>query len=141
MLTSLKSLLLEKSDQYARTVHIGCKAYGFCLTMTLLLPQEREFLIFFFSCHPEVSGSLGHLLKLRSISRITFKFIASIVLVSFLFSSIGYLPPGLQACPDGVHSLQQPTGSEHLLCARHHARHRANKNKTRTLILYGFVGE
>lgn len=142
LFTSMKSLFLEKSEQHTRTV-AGAEPVtsawpGPCVAKGKRIPN------LYVSCCPEkISGFLGHLLRIWTISRITCKFISiNDTFVPFLTSSIGYLPPGLQAHPDGAHSLQQPTAcSGHLLCARHHVRHWANKNKTLSLILYGFAGK
>ena len=118
--------------------HSECKACDFCLT-TAVCCHRKEFLIFISRVALKSLFFLGICweFKISQESRL------NINNYSFSFSNFQYLisSPGFQACPDGVHSLQEPTTCfEHPRCTWHHARHWASKNETPSLILYGFAG-
>lgn len=130
LFTLLKSLSLEKCKQYTGTV-VGARNVTSAWLAT---------------CHQRKGSSrslfpLIVLQSLGSLDRENHKFTSiNNTNVHFLISSIGYLLPGLQICPNDVHSLQQPRYSAHLLCAWPPCRHWANKITTPSLILCGFAG-
>lgn len=96
-----------------------CKACDFCLT-TAVCCHRKEFLIFISHVALKSLFFLGICWEFK----ISQESCLNINNYCFSFSNFQYQisSPGFQACPDGVHSLQEPTTCfEHPRCTWHHA--------------------